>query len=234
MKWRVVLAAVFVFVVMAAQFAVDYDHRPALFTPFDSGFGTEGSPWVISTTEQLIAVGSEERYLGGSYVLGDDIDWSRTEAAGFDGIGSEDLTIPSRPSFRSFTGTLDGLGHEIRGLVLRGEGDNRVGLFRRSEGTIENLTLTDVDIDAPADASVAGLVASNHGIVSGVRVEGEIRGDRRVGGLVAYNGLDGQITEATAAGEVVGDSKVGGLVGENTGVVNESGSSADVEGGYAT
>lgn len=220
-KSRVALGAALVVAIAAVLIAIESDPRLALFTPFDSGLGTDSNPWEISAPEQLLAIDTEDRYLSGSYVLADDVDWSDIDAPGFVGIGSAD---------RPFVGTLDGRGHTIHNLTIRADGDRRVALFRRLEGTIEDLTLEGVDVDAPYSSGVAGLVAGNYGSVVEVDVEGAFRGRDNVGAVVGYNGVDAEVRKATATGEVVGDVRVGGVVGQSWGVVADGKAGIDVRG----
>src|SRR5690606_25780957 len=115
----------------------------------------------------------------------------------------------------SFTGTFDGLGHRIDGLVINRPGEDYVGLF----GSTSNATLRNV-----------GLIG---GSVSGYRYVGGLVGEQRGGSIEHAYGLgsvertgnndagwlggqhgDGSIEHAYATGSVEGTGYfVGGLVG---------------------
>lgn len=208
-------------VVAAGILLTEMEARPAVFTPFDGGFGTEASPWEISSADQLLDIDSSDRYRAGHYVLVDDVDWADADESGFSGIGSSE---------QPFTGELRGDGHAIRDLAVNPAGERRAALFRYSEGVVEDLELVDVEVEADETTMVAGLVATNHGTVADVRVEGTVRGQYTVGLVVGYNAVDSTVVEATAAGRVAGYQNVGGMVGTNWGEVREATAEVDVEG----
>lgn len=144
--------------------------RPALFTPFDGGMGTESSPWKISTVEQLVAIDSDDTYLDGAYVLVDDVDFDDVDDAEFVGIGDSD---------RPFTGNFDGGGHTIENFSVQTNEENGVGLFRFSDGTIESIDMIGVDIVAADSSIVEPSSAAIGEKLSGQRQTAELKGRRR-------------------------------------------------------
>ncbi len=141
-----------------------------------------------------------------SYTLASDIDMSelsnpsgmwrtsaRPDASG--GYGFVPLGTNGRGSVvgNGFTGTFDGQGHVVDGLIINRPNADLIGLFGYAQNaTIRNVGLTDVDIT----------------------------GRNYVGGLVGYSvasgtGATASITQAYATGTVRGSNLVGGLVGKN-------------------
>lgn len=150
--------------------------------------------------------------LNGLYVLGNPL----VGRVAFDSIGGS----------TQFTGTFDGLGNTISGLVVRNTASN-LGLFAASSGSISNLKLASMSVvggqaNAPA-SSIGALVGLNSGKVSNVAttnvtVSAGARGNNTVGGLVGSN-LGGAVERSSSQGVVVGNAytnSIGGLVGESS------------------
>lgn len=156
--------------------------------------------------------------LEGRYALAYDIDASATklkeDPVVFRTIGAaEPLQSPT-----SFTGVLDGLGHEIKGLYVNRGPLGTSGLISINAGQIRNIGLTDVEIYG---GNVGGIAAENQGIISRSYVTGSIYhvaggGGAGVGGLVGIN-FKGTLTDVFAEVDVSGEATqgVGGLVGFN-------------------
>ena len=151
--------------------------------------------------------------------------------------------------------TFDGNGYTIANLYINRPGNNGVGLFGTSNGTIRNVELNAVQVTGNRDVGglvglngdgaitnstasgtvtgnrdVGGLVGWNgDGAITNSTASGTVTGNRDVGGLVGVNGY-GAITNSTASGTVTGNDNVGGLVGLNYGTINESATSGDVSG----
>ncbi|OYR56613.1 PKD domain-containing protein [Halorubrum halodurans] len=175
-----------------------------------AGTGTQDDPYEISNASELQAM---EDDLSANYTLVSDINASETSAwddgSGFDPVGGNPYN-ESTPS--PFTGSLDGDNHTISGLAINRSSRSYIGLFAGSEGTITDVSLTNVDVTG-YDV-VGGFVGFNRGEIKNVTVAGEITGSVEVGGLAGYSS-DGVVTNATAAGTVSGTNDVGGLVGES-------------------
>ncbi|AWB27899.1 GLUG motif-containing protein [Halococcoides cellulosivorans] len=167
------------------------------------GSGTRADPFVLAGVEDLGALGAAPE---AQFELAADIDATAGDRPG---------NIP----IETFAGTLEGEGHEIRGLTIeRPDGEN-IGLFSRLEGTVRNLALPEVTIEggfqtgALAGAAVAATIES-------VTVSGTVSGAERVGGLVGS--LDAETGEPAGSTMIdcTGDCEVradegsaGGLVG---------------------
>ena len=181
----------------------------------DEGDGSETNPYVITDATELQAMAEAP---DANYVLGQDIDATETRQWN-SGRGFQPI--------EDFTGTLDGQGHTIDGLVIDRPGEDRVGLFARSEGTVENVALEAADVRGGDDTGI--LIGYNAGEVRNVSASGTIEGVKYVGGLVGRE--EGTIVGAAAAVEVSG-KRVGGLIGrlEEDGEVAESRATGDVSG----
>lgn len=108
----------------------------------------------------------------------------------------------------AFSGTLDGGGHVIEGLVVD-DGD-RAGLFGAASPTVSALLVLDVEVSGGDDTgALVGYLTG--GSIERVGVSGSVVGDRWVGGLVGDQA--GSIVDAYAHASVHGDGDLGGLVG---------------------
>lgn len=189
------------------------------------------SPISISTIEELQQIGQDVAYpLGGDYVITQDINASATatwnDGRGFSPIGGGGLLQPVQ-----FTGSLDGQGHSISGLViyLTDAPVAFTGLFAAigATGRVENLGLTNCQITG--QIGVGALAARNGGFISGCHMSGTVHGTDqiymggRVGGLVGENLDTGVITNSYTSGTVHSEGDeggIGGLVGVNSGAID--------------
>ena len=175
----------------------------------------------IITATDLQAINSDSSSLNGSYILINDIDV----------VASISEFTPIGGDTRIFKGMFEGSGFTISNLIVA-NGGNFSGLFGYNEGTITNVTLEDVSIDAGNGSSVGGLVGRNNnsGTIENSSSSGSVEGANNIGGLVGQN--QGTITNSSASGSVEGDSHVGGLVGRNTssGTIDNSSASGNVTG----
>lgn len=178
--------------------------------------------------------------LAKNFALGSNIDASATSSwnggAGFTPIGSWGGT--------AFTGTLDGLGHNIRNLVIRqapiGGYDvgGQVGLFGYADtgAVIRNTGLVACNIigNTTGSNTIGGLVARHMGSISNSYVSGVVGSNNQglsdsfIGGLVGIN--FGTIQSSYAAGSVSDSNttNIGGLVASNAGNISASYSIASV------
>ena len=219
----------YAFAVTAVNAAGTSDYsQAAVATP--GGKGTADDPIIITTPERLDEVRQD---LDAWYVLESDIDLS----------GFGDWTPIGR--FTPFTGHFDGKGHTISGLRIRSDLISNEGLFGviGSGGKVQNLVLSDVDIEtANSFASTGALAGMLEGEAANILVAGgTVKGKSYVGGLVGQTsggavitascasarvegselsagGLvgflaDAAVTASCATGEVIGNSNVGGLAG---------------------
>ena len=129
-----------------------------------------------------------------------------------------------------YTGTFDGNGHTITGLIVNQKERGNVGLigYLGSGGKVQNLTLENVNLNG--NLYVGGVVGySNNGTVTACTASGSINGKEYVGGIVGSNYL-GTVTACyNTSSTVNGSYLIGGVVGQNnkgivTACYNASGS----------
>lgn len=186
------------------------------------------TPILISSVNDLQRIGNDPAFpIHGAYQLTQDIDASETDqwngGAGFAPIGSERA---------SFSGSFDGKGYAIEGLVLDriGKGEWEVGLFGRvgPAGVVSNVRLENARVTG--EYRVGGLIGWNTGSVMNCQIVAKVTGDE-VGGLVGTN--EGKIVGCSASGSVQGNIIGGGLVAINHGSISLSHTAGVVRGGEA-
>jgi len=125
-----------------------------------AGTGLISDPYVITTASQLQEMGNAK---SAYYVLGNDIDASDTVnwngGAGFAVIGSQ--------SWDSFSGSLDGAGFKVVGLVINRPTTDMCGMFGVANGaSIKNITFEDVSISGLARAALVAYANTGTSFVS--------------------------------------------------------------------
>jgi hypothetical protein len=204
---------------------------PALVTArspdFAGGSGVNGDPYQITSVAQFNAISrNAATYASKYFILNNSIDFSSAGA----GNGGVQQPIAWVGSNTPFTGNFNGNGKTISGVnitSLQAAGRNNVGVFSQltTNGTIQNLLIDGITINAPAATSVGGVVgyiytSVNPGnmSISQVCVTGasSITGGSDVGGVVGQstgttNG--GIITKSCSYATVTGGTNVGGFAG---------------------
>lgn len=179
----------------------------------------------IYDIDDLQAIGNDPDYpLDGDYVLMNDIDASAT-ATWNGGAGFAPI--------ESFTGTLDGQGYVIDGLVINRPATRELGLIKYNYGAITNLGLENISITGLF--LLGGIASANYdpGCIESCYVAGSIAGTQSLGGIVATNYAPCTITDCYSVVDVTGSGDiVGGLVGSNSGNVIRCYSAGAVVGSY--
>jgi len=191
------------------------------------GEGTEDSPFLIYTAEELNMIGSLRLSWNRHFKLMADIDLS-----GFDGkegrptfnIIAPDV-FPSTSEFQGypFSGVFDGSSHMISNFKYNEVNVDYVGLFgcvRGSNAQIINVAVINPEVDAGTRVYVGSLVGHlSQGVITNCFVEGgSVAGNWTVGGLVGRS--NGVLAESWASAEVSGGDHVGGLAGATEGRVS--------------
>ena len=159
-----------------------------------------------------------------SYTLVNDIDLASalTNTSGAGGSssalwGALGFVPVGDPAAGVFSGTFDGSGHVLTGLVINRPASDYVGLFGflgNSSSLIRNVGLVNGSVSGRD--YVGGLAGfSDDGNVSGVFSTTAVSGRNTVGGLMGFNDNDASLADSYAAGAVSGADTVGGLVGRN-------------------
>jgi len=202
------------------------DGTPVQYTVITS-LGQSGDATTAPGTATLQGMAASAN-LGGSFVLGADIDASATSAwnsnEGFTPIGAINTA--------AFTGRFDGLDHTVSNLTIDRTSTNNVGLFGYTQpgATIQNLTISGGSV---AGAYYSGLVVGySRGSLSTITVTGTVSAtggtDKGAGGIAGVN--YGSLQGGTANVTVNGRDDVGGLVGLNWGSISGSSASGNVSG----
>jgi hypothetical protein len=183
--------------------------------PFGAGDNGSTSPYKISNLTDLDAV---RLFLGSKFILNVDLDATSTAqwngGLGFLPFGYT-YPLPATPSAIVFSGEFDGNGKTILGLTILTQGlSANVGLFAKSSGSIKNLSLRNIYVDAPALNNAGGLSGEHYtGTIENVMVTGTVNGKWNVGGIAGMIRTGGILQKATAITSVSGEYRVGGVIG---------------------
>jgi len=180
----------------------------ATFERLLSGAGSADAPYEISRVEelQLIADLPDKRF-----VLKNDIDASVT-AGWNDGAGF----LPVGNDKSPFTGTLDGQGHVVSGLVIKRPAEDNASLIGVAGpgGRITGIRLTNVLVEGRDNTG--GLVGHDNGAsILQCTVTGAVTGGKNTGGLIGF-GERASVEQCASGCTVKGGENVGGLAGFNT------------------
>ena len=183
---------------------------PAALTLDWSGEGTEASPYVITTVDQINALSEKveqgESYKGKYITLGNSIDMS----------ASTRVFTPIGTSSAMFNGTFDGAGYTISNLTISTGNEEYQGFIGKADSAsvIKNVTLSSPAISSSAKYC-GTVVGASAGYIYDVTVTGATLsfGNYSCGGVVGYfNGyvLDG----AKFDGDITASGDCGGIAGE--------------------
>jgi len=185
---------------------------------FAGGQGDPSGPYLVSTGEQLNAIGDNPRLMDCHFKLIDDLDLMGLR---FYPIGSSDY---------NYRGLFDGNGHRISHVMVEGQG---VFGVLGDGGKIANLGVVDVNVNG--GGILGALVGSNRGSIVASYSTGTVKGyDQRIGGLVGWNRSSGRIATSYSTCAVSGGRFAGGLVGSNDGSIAQSYSAGLVNDGKAS
>lgn len=188
-----------------------------------AGSGTAADPYRIGTEADLV--------LWAELLNAGDADYTGAKSFRL----TDDIALTGTvPMVRQFAGTLDGAGHTVSGYTADVElpatdpGGFRAAFVLRNEGTIQNLTLDDLEVTCAGDVGAAGptcagLVADNHGTIVASAVHGSVTapGFEKVAGLAGGN-YGGTIRDTVFTGDVTGKFMPAGVVSYgNAGAVVE-------------
>ncbi len=193
------------------------------------GSGTTGSPYEITDIYGLEGIGSSPTTMGYSYELMNSINATGT-ATWNGGAGFIPIDAGGFNNSTYFTGTFNGQNFTINGLTINTnnnsqfQSDTYMGLFEQVQNTtIENILLTNLNIYAPNNEAVGGVVGlAVNSNLSDVYVTGSVIGGSYVGGLVA--GLGSQSSDTSSISDSYSSATVNGLyAGGLVGIMNNDG-----------
>jgi len=189
---------------------------------YDGGAGTEASPYLIRTAQQMNDVGASPGDWNKHFRLAANLDMSNYTGAAYNIIG----TSTTQP----FSGIFDGSNHEIFDFSVTTTQEFYTGLFGCVSGEVRNLGLVKPVVLAQGSRAGALVGYLDHGQVTSCYARGgRVSGDDDIGGLIGRSA--GRIFKSYSSGTVSGDAFVGGLIGLITDeAVTTSYSKAEVSG----
>jgi hypothetical protein len=194
---------------------------------YSGGDGSPGSPYRISSAEDLNSIGEDPNDWDKHFLLVSDIDMSDFAGAAFNIIGND---------VNHFKGVFDGENHTIENFTYEANDVLDVGIFGHVgdvNAVIKNVTLFAPDVNAGGVSRFVGSLVGylERGTVECCGVDGgSIKGFDSVGGLVGEN-LDGVISNCYASASVTGlRFYTGGLAGYNLGTISNCWARAFVSG----
>lgn len=192
----------------------NYGYSQTAIAP--SGSGTSGSPYQISSIENLYWVSQNNSSWNAYFEQTADIDastsanWDDGDGGDTEGFSPIGTSYPNR-----FSGTYNGNGFTISGITMNRTGDEVLGLFGYAYGaTISDLNLTAVNItgtNVTYIGSFSGLMGGNS-TVTNVSATGSISGQSYIGGIIGWISQS-QINNSHFIGTISGIGSIGGLVG---------------------
>lgn len=216
--WAVFLALVICFLVSSVE------------AKYGGGTGEPNNPYLIYTSEQMNAIGTDPNDWDKHFKLMADIDLGVYTGRSFNIIGTD--------WSNRFTGIFDGDGHKISNFRYRAVKSDRIGLFGfiKDNAEIKNLCLANPNIEVEEGYRVGSLVAelSFSSIFNCYVEDGNVHGENFVGGLVGEN-FGGIILNCYTTCNVSGTGgSIGGLAGENDemGIIANCYSASRIIGGH--
>lgn len=167
---------------------------------FAGGSGSKFDPYIIKTGGQLLLMKNvaESAY----FKMESDINLNNKNWLPFD-----------------FGGSLDGNGHTIYNLRVARDTDNQ-GLFSDLSGSVENLKINGVDIQASGSSCIGGLAGvANNATIQNCEIyyNSALLGNEHVGGIVGKTSKNLNIkncrVNSNESGCIKGNRYVGGIVG---------------------
>lgn len=191
---------------------------------FAGGIGTESNPYKIKTGSQLVLI---KQYPDAHFVLCNNID-----------LDNRQWPIVN------LNGSFDGGGYTIYNLkITRPDGNDNIGLFAILKGSVKDLTINGVDIDAGDNnyvGSVAGRADFYASSITNCHVVfnqgSKITGKDYIGGVVGSGSISNCTVISTINENVIiGNEKVGGVAGHGSGIGEKSSNlyvEANIAGSY--
>ena len=196
--------------------------------------GSKSNPYQIQSIEDLVQFSNDvsdgNSYANKYIIVANNLDFnesssyvdSRTTAYGdinedgkIDAIKQELTTDsgfkPIGNNSNYFKGTFDGNDNVISNLMINRASVNYVGLFGQTSGTVQNLTISNVNITGN---NYVGGITGNWGKISDINVSGTIHGNDYVGGITG-NGSTVKHSKVDSS-NIVGNTNVGGVAGYDT------------------
>ena len=184
---------------------------------YGGGTGEPNNPYLISTAEDMNAIGADSNDWDKHFKMTADINmagYTYTTALIASDTDNTNWDFDGTP----FAGTFDGGNFKIAALTITtGDENNYLGLFGsvNVDSNITNLVLENVNIISGGYShSLGSLCGQNRGTISNCYITGSVNGSYYLGGLCGYND-GGTIIKCNVTGFVTGEGDIGGLCGVN-------------------
>lgn len=196
---------------------------------FGGGNGTENSPYIISTLEDLeefaAYVNDGNDCTGLYFELSSDIDMSEKYGKGKGENASDVLWTSIGNSKSKFNGTFNGGSKKISGIYMNNTKESSVGFFGyiSSDAVIRNLGVSGKIVSSTSAGGIAGI---SYGTIENCYNISDLNGVSSIGGIVASN--NGIVKNCYNSAVInykkdgVNGNDVGGIVGINSGTVMNS------------
>ena len=181
------------------EYLVDYPPK---------GLGTEVRPFLVSSTDDFLRIGTGNWTMGSYYKQVADID--------FDGVAFTPVGHAAGTGYTAFTGGYDGNGYKIHNASFTDTDSTFVGLFCRTEGaTIKNIGLVNPNITGfNVVGSLVGTAESSTQVSKCYVVGGDVTATRTsttttAGGLAAYTRGNSTVEDCYTRTSVAGVGAAG-------------------------
>ncbi len=143
--------------------------------------------------------------------------------ADIDFSGEEFKPIPT------FSGTFNGNGHTVSGVIISKSGSN-LGFFRYLEkgAVVKNLNVSGNINPNGTACYIGGIAGQNSGEILSSTYSGTVKGASAVGGIAGRCTDSGKIAYSSFVGVVVGENSVGGIAGFNDGYIESCKNSGNI------
>jgi|GEM_PF-2190851 len=186
---------------------------------YGGGCGTEESPYLIYTVEQLNAIGVNPNDWDAHFKVMATLDLAEYHTGNsFNTIGSPEIP---------FSGVFDGNDFEIINFSQGEQSEDIVGLFRVVDGpdaVIKNLWLINPTVEVAGDAEGTS-ICHYAGALVGKMLQGTIFRCH-----VETIDEEGEVAGYPGLAETIGANYIGGMIGFNAGTILESSAMIDVSG----
>ncbi len=198
---------------------------------YAGGKGTQQSPFLIETPQQLARLAKSYRYGGGKdlyFKLTKNIDlaghnWYPIGAG--DELGKrsdvEEGMLPNNLRY-PFYGHIDGNNKTISNLRIQSQGDMVGFVSLLQGGNIKNLTLKNAEVTGRNYVGAVAGYTYLQGKLYNCTVSGTVNAGRWAGSITGYNDVAGVITGANASVSVTANKNGGGITGYNHGSIEQS------------
>ena len=171
------------------------------------GLGTEAKPFLVSSTNDFLRIGTGNWTMDSYYKQVADID--------FDGVDFTPVGHVAGSGYTAFTGSYDGNGHVISNIEASFAGDSYIGLFARASAA----TFTSIGVENSyfqGGAAVGGILGRGENSVTIKNcyvASTTVFGDRTANTTVSTGGICGLLSDSTMS-----ETYFHGVV--NTGLTN--------------